>query len=171
MEFPYYSMRQLLLRILCIILVFLPMVLNVKPVHAVSFHQGNDPVDQCKKRVENFNNGNYSIALAFFGAGFNSRENGEFSNPGDLGYCAFTLGIVYFNLGRMNQSLEAYQVALKVFRDINSREFEGYRLNNMASVYYAQGQYAKTLEYTQQALVVIRKLPISLIMKVKCKQY
>jgi CHAT domain-containing protein/Tfp pilus assembly protein PilF len=145
-------------RALCILLVILPAVLSVEPVHATSFYQGDDPMDQCAKGAKLFDRGNYVEALPLLESGFMNRENAVFPNTEDLGYCAFMLGTLYFNIGKMDLSLEVYQVALKLFRAINKRDGEGYTLNNIAAVYYAQGQYAKTLEYLQQALPVMQEI-------------
>ena len=79
---------------------------------------------------------------------FNNRISGAFLN---------NLGHVYAAMGQYDRSLECYQRALAIFREIKARRLEAEQLRGLGWVYLNLGQYDRALEYNQQALAIIRE--------------
>lgn len=69
-------------------------------------------------------------------------------------------GIVYSDMEdySASQSLESYQQALAIFREINDREGESEALNAMGRAYDVLGQYSQALEVYQLALAIDREM-------------
>jgi len=130
----------------------------VPPAYAAPSQQADDPVRQCAEGYELFMQEKYSEAFPLLEAGFNGREKANFANPEDLGYCAFILGVLSQSNGNLNESLDAFQVALPIFRASQNHELEGFMLTSIGEIYYYQGKFTQALEYNQQALVLKREV-------------
>ncbi len=91
------------------------------------------------------------------------------SNPAGQVTTLSNIAALYNNLGQYDKALEFYNQALTIYQAVNqqrldkNREFknklgEGQTLNNIGEVYQSLGQYAKALEFYQQALVIFREI-------------
>jgi CHAT domain-containing protein/uncharacterized protein HemY len=118
----------------------------------------SDPATQCAEGVSLFEEGKDAEALPLLEAGFAAEELATFANPDDLGHCALALGQLRNDTGNRSGALEAYAVALEVFRRSGNRQVEGSTLTNIGLVYRNQGQYAEALEAYQQALALAREV-------------
>ncbi|MBD2130112.1 tetratricopeptide repeat protein [Microcoleus sp. ZQ-A2] len=63
-----------------------------------------------------------------------------------------TIATIYVRLGEYTQSLNYYQQALAIAKELNDPDREVTTLNSMARVYTRLGDYTKALDYLQQAL-------------------
>ncbi len=54
------------------------------------------------------------------------------------------------------KKLEAHQAALAIGRELGHQGIEAWELNNIAGVYYHQGEFAKAMEYFQVSLAIMR---------------
>lgn len=111
----------------------------------------DDPEAQCIEGVALFKDGRADEARDLLEAGFANREQATFTDPEDLGKCALVLGLLRDNSGARPEALEAYAVALEVFRESGNRGYEGDAHNNIGFVYRAMGEHALALEHYQQA--------------------
>ena len=64
----------------------------------------------------------------------------------------------YNNIGQYPKSLEYYQQALSISKEIGDSAVEGTTLNNIGLAYDNLGQYSKALDYYQQALAIIKEV-------------
>ncbi len=62
------------------------------------------------------------------------------------------LGSIYNDQGDYLKSIELYQKALEISRELNDKKSEALNLNNLASVYSSQGNYGLALPLVEQAL-------------------
>jgi len=69
-----------------------------------------------------------------------------------LGAIYSTIGSNYDNLGDLNNALLYDDRALEIARDLNNQKNESVALNNIAEIYYKQGNYVKALEYYNKSL-------------------
>jgi len=63
--------------------------------------------------------------------------------------------------GRYRESLEKFEQALTIIREVGEGQLEGIILTNTGQAYYGLGQYSKALQYFQQALTTLRKIHVS----------
>src|SRR5919202_3754137 len=63
-----------------------------------------------------------------------------------------TIANIYVRLGEYTQSLNYYQQALAIAKELNDPDREVTTLNSMGRVYTRLGEYTKALDYLQQAL-------------------
>jgi CHAT domain-containing protein/Tfp pilus assembly protein PilF len=133
-------------------------VLIAPPASASPSLQSGDPVAQCTQGVKLFEDDKYAEALPWLETGFANRDQAIFADPDDLGKCALALGKLRRAKGDWNGALDAYSVALAIFRSTHNRKREGSTLNNIGAVYDHQGRYAEALDSFQQALVILREV-------------
>ena len=119
-----------------------------------------DPVKQCAEGVQLFLDGQVMEALPLLEAGFAGRDVAEFTNPEELGQCAWALGLARNGTSDLAGALKAYTVAYEVFRSNGNRQMEGGTLNGIGLVYRSQGRYAEALKALQQALVIWREMDV-----------
>jgi tetratricopeptide (TPR) repeat protein len=62
---------------------------------------------------------------------------------------------VYQSQGKYSESLESYQQALAIFREIDDKAGQRTALNNIGLVYSVQGQFSKALALFNQALATV----------------
>ena len=120
-------------------------------IHSVSTLQAQEvsPVDQCIRGNELYQEDNFEAALPLLKAGFEAREQAEFNNLNDLGYCAFALGAISYTSGDLQTALVAYSVASEIFAQTDEKLLEGQSLlqegiilqglgygNQVASIFY-----------------------------------
>ncbi len=117
-----------------------------------------DAAALCVQGVTLFRAGEALSALPLLEAAFASRAGVSFSHPDELGKCALALGSLRSGISDSVGALEAFEVALRVFRGSDNRGLEGSTLNNMGLVYYAQGRYGEALTHYQQALAIAREV-------------
>lgn len=118
----------------------------------------DDPAGQCAEGVRLFQDGETAAALPLLSAGFARREREGGSTNDDLGVCALMMGRLRQNMGDYRGALEAYTVALEIFRRNGNQTYEGATLNNIGLVYDSQGRYTEALEIYRQALVLAQNL-------------
>ncbi|MCL4298811.1 MAG: tetratricopeptide repeat protein [Anaerolineae bacterium] len=140
-----------------ILAILLPLTAAAKVPLAVSLVQ-IDPAAQCAEGVQRFQIGQAVEALPLLESGFAGRAEATFIQPNELGSCALTLGLLRYNTGDRDGALEAYKIALNIFRDINDRAGQGVTLNNIGAVYHAQGRYEEALDVLYQALDIRRTI-------------
>ncbi|MGB0385473.1 MAG: tetratricopeptide repeat protein, partial [Ardenticatenaceae bacterium] len=116
------------------------------------------PAAQCAEGYRLFQESKAAEALPLLEAGFAARESATFADPNNEGLCALTLGELRDNTGNRSGALEAYQVALDIFKASGHRKFEGATLNGIGLVYNNQGQYELALEQYNQALEIRREV-------------
>jgi tetratricopeptide (TPR) repeat protein len=68
------------------------------------------------------------------------------------------LGLAYGELGQVNNAIECYEQALKIFREIGDRRGEGADLGNLAVAYAALGEVQRAIDYYQQQLTIAREI-------------
>src|SRR5919202_921203 len=68
------------------------------------------------------------------------------------------IGLVYSNLGEYLKTLELYQQALAIAKEIGDKAGEGTTLNNSGNAYLYLGEYPKALEFYQQALAIHKQV-------------
>ncbi len=66
-------------------------------------------------------------------------------------------GLIYEQLGELQQTLDAYLESLNLWREIGNRQYEGSALNNLGSVYTDLGELEKSLLYYEQAIEMHRR--------------
>jgi CHAT domain-containing protein/Tfp pilus assembly protein PilF len=66
------------------------------------------------------------------------------------------IGFLYSALGQNQKSLEFYQKALPIQKEVGDRTGEASTLNNIGGVYFNLGQNQKALEYYQKALPIMK---------------
>lgn len=64
------------------------------------------------------------------------------------------LGWIYYDFGRSAESLEYYERALEIFRELGDHNLENAVLNNIGQVYQKLGQNEKAIEYYEQAAII-----------------
>ncbi len=64
------------------------------------------------------------------------------------------VGVQQLNKGQFREALATFEQTLIIVRVIGEREGEGMALHGIGAVYRHLGQYAKALEYSQQALLL-----------------
>ncbi|NEO02130.1 MAG: tetratricopeptide repeat protein, partial [Moorea sp. SIO3I7] len=67
-------------------------------------------------------------------------------------------GLTYSNLGDDQKSLEFYQQALAIYREVSNRGYEGRTLHNLGNIYYKLGKDNQSLDSYQQALDIYREI-------------
>jgi tetratricopeptide (TPR) repeat protein len=150
-------MRATILRIVAVVAMAVLVLVGARGVDAEGLRQGDDPSEMCTKGVELFREGKHNEALPLLEAGFEGREDTTFDDPDDLGLCALALGRIYENFGDLDDTLNAYAVALAVFQESGNREWESITLTNIGNAYYDQARYDEALEHYQQALIIARE--------------
>lgn len=117
-----------------------------------------DAAAQCAWGVELFLAGDVRAALPLLEAGFAGRNGASFAQPDDLGKCSLVLGALRNRRGDNSGALEAFHVALEVFRANGMRYSEGSTLNTIGKVYQEQGRNDEALKYYEQALAIAREV-------------
>lgn len=115
-------------------------------------------VAQCSHGVKRLWAGDAQAAWPLLEAGFAARARASFVQPDDLGVCALALGRLRRHMSDNTGALEAYEVALGVFRETSNKGFEGVVLHNLGAVYEAQGRYGEAETYYLQALTIAREI-------------
>ena len=67
-------------------------------------------------------------------------------------------GIQQYQTNQVAASLQSWQQALAIYRELHNRQGEGDALGNLGRAYKNLGNYAKAIEYHQQALAIAREL-------------
>lgn len=79
-------------------------------------------------------------------------------NKVDLAITYNSLGIYSFLSKKPTQSLEFYEKALSISREIQLKQLYSYILNNMGEVYEVEGQATQAMTYYQDSLAIKKKL-------------
>lgn len=114
-----------------------------------------EPAAQCAEGERLYLDGQGTKALPLLEAGFAERENATFTDPDDLGRCALALGILRAD---PEASLEAYAVAVEIFRSSGNQKFEAIVLTNIGNLYIEHGLYADALDSLQQAATIFNRV-------------
>jgi CHAT domain-containing protein/Tfp pilus assembly protein PilF len=72
--------------------------------------------------------------------------------------CQSSIGLVYFAWEKFDKSLEYYEKALIIDKQIGKKSNIAIRFKNIGGVYYAWGKYEKALEYFKKALEIDEEL-------------
>ena len=67
-------------------------------------------------------------------------------------------GVVYEQLGEMQNSLDFYLAGLKLAKEIGNKQYEGTALNNVAGSYSSLGEYETAIFYYNQAIALQREV-------------
>lgn len=108
----------------------------------------------------NLGNVNYELGR-FDSAIFYANRAGEIflENADSMGYAAsryLTIGI-YKDMGDYIQAMSRGLEALRIFRNLENRDWEIFTLNNMADLYNILGEYDKSLEVLSEVLAHYRE--------------
>ena len=63
-------------------------------------------------------------------------------------------GIQQFQVSQFRESLQSWEKALQIYREIKNRQGEAVSLGNLGNAYHSLGQYAKAIEYHQESLKI-----------------
>ncbi|MEZ5428136.1 MAG: CHAT domain-containing tetratricopeptide repeat protein [Pyrinomonadaceae bacterium] len=74
------------------------------------------------------------------------------------GVALVSKGLVYEQLGELQNALDVYLESLDIWREMGLREYEGSAVNNAGVVYSDLGEYEKSITYYQQAIKIQREL-------------
>jgi len=74
------------------------------------------------------------------------------------GYILGSLGIVYYQLNKVEKAIDYYQQALIINREINNREREGQNLGNLGNAYADLSEVKKAIDCLQQALTISQEI-------------
>ncbi len=108
----------------------------------------------------NLGNVNYELGR-FDSAIYYANRAGEIfmENADSMGYAAsryLTIGI-YKDMGDYSQAMSRGLEALRIFRNLENRNWEIFTLNNMADLYNILGEYDKSLEVMEEVLAHYRE--------------
>ena len=65
-----------------------------------------------------------------------------------------TIGLLYEQLGEVQQSLDFYSRGLALAREVGNKQYEGSSINNLAVAYLGLGEYETSVSYLTQALAL-----------------
>lgn len=147
------QLQVLLMSIIIILQVATPRVAIASPLI-----QENDPVAQCQKGDQLYQEGKYEEAFPHLEAGFNNRDKANFSVSKDLVVCALLLGNLYFSSNKSEEAISILHSALDIARQNNNRYFEGVALYNIGTIYFFLGNYNDALEYFHNSLEIRREV-------------
>jgi len=99
-----------------------------------------------------FSLGEYERALTYFEQVHRLNENDRESH----GLSLNEIGAVYAKLGDYGKALDYYNQALRIWRQLKAKRFEGSTLSNLGSAYRELGDYQKAIEFYNQALPLKR---------------
>ncbi len=63
-----------------------------------------------------------------------------------------------WRIARYDEALSLYEQSLSISHEIGDRKQEGVMLNNISTIYQAQGDYGKALDYIEQSLLICREV-------------
>ena len=63
-----------------------------------------------------------------------------------------------YRIARYTEALSLYEQSLSISREISDRNGEAKSLNNISTIYHAQGKYSKALHYLEQSLPICREI-------------
>ena len=69
-----------------------------------------------------------------------------------------SLGLAYYDLGRVTEAIDYHQRALAIDCEIEHRRGEGADLGNLGIAYYALGQVSEAIDHYEQALAIAREI-------------
>jgi tetratricopeptide (TPR) repeat protein len=115
-----------------------------------------DSVAQCAEGIQRIQEGRTSEALTLLEAGFAARHQATFAKADDLGKCAIALGVLQNAQGNYDRALEAYTVALEVFRQSANKSSEGAALLGLGKLHRSRNLYGEALATFEQALAIWR---------------
>ncbi|HEY9606423.1 MAG TPA: CHAT domain-containing tetratricopeptide repeat protein [Allocoleopsis sp.] len=67
-------------------------------------------------------------------------------------------GIEQFQTSQFEATLQSFQQALTIYREIKNRQGEGWALGNLGNVYEELGDYAQAIDYSKQQLAIAREI-------------
>jgi CHAT domain-containing protein/Flp pilus assembly protein TadD len=74
------------------------------------------------------------------------------------GIAQLSKGIVYEQLGEIQNALEVYLEALKIWRQLGNRQYEASAINNIGIIYNDIGEYEKAVINYNQAIAIQREI-------------
>jgi len=128
-----------------------------QPIFAASSLQSSSPEDLCLEGINLFENGEIEEAQLLLGPSFIEIEKNHFSDPIDLGACAFGLGQIYHQLGDHKSALPAFVIASEVFSAIDYVNYEGWALMGAGKSSRILGEYENALDYNFRALSIFQQ--------------
>ncbi|MEP0753475.1 tetratricopeptide repeat protein [Trichocoleus sp. Lan] len=66
------------------------------------------------------------------------------------------MGVVFFSLEEYKQTIEFYEKALDIWRQISNQQSEALTLDNLEKAYRALGDYEKAIAYNHQHLDIVQ---------------
>jgi tetratricopeptide (TPR) repeat protein len=83
---------------------------------------------------------------------------GRLTDPRSRTYNLGNLGRTYYSIGQVERSIELFEEALAIAREIDDRAGEGRCLGNLGLVYYDLGQIERSIELFEEALTIAREI-------------
>jgi len=74
------------------------------------------------------------------------------------GISLLSRGLIFEQLGELQNALDVYTASLDIWRDIKNRQYEGSVLNNIAVIYNDFGEFEKAVSYFNQAIGIQREI-------------
>ena len=72
----------------------------------------------------------------------------------------FNQGIQQFKICQFTTSLQSWETALKIYREIGDRKAVGASLGSLSNLYLSLGQDQKALHYSEEGLAIARKISV-----------
>ncbi len=95
----------------------------------------------------------FDLALEYFKKALSLAKKIKFNHYW-VAMCHGFFGIIYNNIGELDNSIKHYLKALKVVKGFKSDFWESGLLNNIGYVYCEKGEYDLALEYMEESLLI-----------------
>jgi CHAT domain-containing protein/Tfp pilus assembly protein PilF len=69
-----------------------------------------------------------------------------------------SMGLIYEQLGELQNALDVYLQSLELLREAKSRQYEASSINNIGAIYMKLGEYEKAISYYDRATIIQREI-------------
>ena len=113
--------------------------------------------------------GDYKSSLNFFHQQLELREKLYGNDHYKLASLYMYIGIENKNLGRLNEAIESYLYAEKIYIDSLGKDHTrlGYLYTNLGNIYKQKGNFSDALKYHQQSLIVLSTDPVKYTLEIQ----